>query len=140
MEYTEEQLSAIQKALESSISTDDIIYTSSNKIITKGAQRFVIQGSYAYEIPEIKDPESGIELVPVVLNGTAYLREDTEPDFGKTELLYLYRYPNKPWKTMHLNAGWLYTHELKLSNQEINDKIAEEIEQGHYMSGYRDGR
>lgn len=140
--YTEEQAAIIKNEVEEclclALRQNWVQYFWSDKVIKRGPQKFAIFGDTAREIlnvSEIKDEEAHIQYLPVMVDGK--MLEEC-PEEGSSGLLYLMRMfmsRGKPrsgeWSTVFLNTGWLYTEELKLSNQEILYRLMDEVDAGN---------
>lgn len=141
--YTPEQLAAIDAAIvkanaEQIKTAGWVSYDWSDRLAERGADQFAVFGDTAYHLsipPRIEDPGAAFDYIPVVLDGRMF-RE--YPDEGRVGLLYLLRcarygkklYPENPWQATFLATRWLFTSELELSNEEIAEHIAAEIDAG----------
>lgn len=108
----------------------------SDRIVSRGKQRFAVFGDIAYELLPFESAEekgTRFEYYPVILDGRMFRMD---PDEGRGGMLYILHMtsrrgePTDRWSTSFLQTGWLYVQELELSNEEILENIAEEIQAG----------
>lgn len=140
--YTAEQQAAIDAAVADTANTLDgfLTYTWSDRIVERGAQRFAVFDSVARELLEeseliLEDGKgSRFEYVPLLVDGRMLERV---PDEGRSGIAYLARTTqlrgvpcDGKWNVDYVHTGWLHTHELSLSNQQIGEIIAEEVDRG----------
>lgn len=111
-------------------------YVWSDKTVKRGKQTFAIFGNTAYDVSKMKFnydetcvPGTGKLCVPI--NGK-FLAEF--PDEGKSGIMGMYiisRNGKKIWtEPCFVPCGWLYTEELKLTNNEILQNMIDEIDAG----------
>jgi len=113
-------------------------YEWSDRIVARGFQLFAIFGDLAYDVTKLKFnydetcvPGTGKLCVPV---GGRYLAQF--PDEARSGIMGMYivhdrrKGVNVKSDPTFVPCGWLYTEELKLTNEEINQNIVEDIENG----------
>lgn len=135
--YNQEQQEAIKKALEDTKDTLNgfLSYEWSDQIVERGSQQFAIFGDIARELlsfDEVDDDKGRAEYVPIVVGGRMICRL---PDEGQAGVAYLWRViPDdgtvSEWWVCWPSLGWLWRRELDLASHEIEERIAEEIDQG----------
>ncbi|MDQ2077464.1 hypothetical protein [Marinimicrobium sp. ABcell2] len=145
--YNQEQQKAVEEAVASRKNTLNgfLYFAWSDRIVERGSQQFAIFGSMARELlpfAEVNDEKGRGEYIPLVVEGRMLIRE---PDEGQSGVAYLYRdtpiggEPSQ-WQAIWPSLGWLWTSELEMGNQEISERIAEEIDQGAcHITGGRHG-
>lgn len=109
----------------------------SDRIITRGKQRFAVFGNISYALlPFDRAGEDGTEFEyrPVTIDGKMFRMD---PDEGAGGMLYLMRQTLKKgmpfdceWQSTFLDGGWLHTDELDMTNDQIMDNICEEVDRG----------
>lgn len=123
-----------QEAKEHESSFMDIL--KSERIHDRNGQVFAVFGSHAHEILEAEFSARGRTWVytPAKLDGQVF---QACPDEGQSRILYWCCDRtggdgiNDNWYLTWVNlGGWIYTRELGLSNQEIMDNIADEVDAG----------
>jgi hypothetical protein len=111
-------------------------YQWSDNVIVRGKQTFAIFGDSAYDVSKMKFNYDetcvrGTGKLCVPINGK-YLAQF--PDEGQSGIMgmYIINRKNKNVKSnpTFVPCGWLYTEELKLSNNEIRQNIADDIMRG----------
>lgn len=139
--YNPEQLAAIQRGVDEALaeargSNGFITCEWSNSIVQRGADQFAVFGPTAYKIfpaQTIEEPGMArIEYLPTVVSGRVL---GQWPDEGRGGLLTLMRMTmrrgreieNPAWTTIFVDGGWLHTHELALTNEEVDDILVDEI-------------
>ena len=104
---------------------------SSDRIVRRGPQVFAVFGTVAHELAEWSavDP-NGRKMAarPALVDGQAYLESPEEGRPGVLHFLWSARLGR--WTTSFLHTGWLWTRELDVSNAEIADRIAGEVDRG----------
>jgi hypothetical protein len=117
----------------------------SDAIVQRKGYSYAVFGSCAYQLLHgqastisaplvLLDDESEFHYVPVMVSGKMFR---IDPEEGRGGLLYLMRcvkrrgvVKNGDWMCTDMSTGWLRMEELGLSNQEIMDNIADEIDAG----------
>jgi len=113
-----------------------VAYEWSDSIVTRGKQTFAVFGSLAYDVTKMKfnydetcHPGTGKLCIPIK---GRYLAQF--PDEGQSGIMgmYIINHKGKNTKTepSFVPCGWLYTSELKLTNNEIKQNIIDDIKQG----------
>lgn len=144
MSYTDDQRAAIQSGIEASLaeardSRGFITCVWSDRVVQRGADQFAVFGPSAYRVfpaQTIDEDGTRIEYLPALAEDGRVL--GMWPDEGRGGLLTLMRMtrrrglerPNAEWLTIFTDGGWLYTAELALTNDEINEHLVEEILDG----------
>jgi hypothetical protein len=141
-EYPEDQATAIRKAvLEYRIEemgSGRLDTDWSDRIVQRGQQRFAVFGPTAYKLygfDRVEDEGTIFEYQPVIIGGRMFR---ADPEEGAGGMLYLMRClqrknkanPSPKWMGYLAECGWLRTDELGLSNEEIMENIAAEIDRG----------
>ena len=145
MNYTDEQLRAIQRGVDETLkeaheSRGWITCEWSDCVIQRGQDQFAVYGPTAYKLfpaQTIEEPGMAkIEYVPAIAADGRILA--MWPEEGRGGLMTLMRMvmrrgrdiENPEWLTIFVDGGWLHTEELYKSNREILEQLAEEIEDG----------
>lgn len=111
-------------------------YKWSDRVVVRGKQVFAVFGHIAYDVTKMKfdfdetcHPGMGKICVPI---GGKFL--GSFPDEGKSGIMgmYILHRNGKNIKTnpTFVHCGWLWTEELKLTNNEIKMNIIADIENG----------
>ena len=104
-------------------------------MVTRGNDRFAVFGGIAYQLLPFDFVHEGdvrFDYIPAIVNGRMLYEC---PDEGKSGILYLYRktkngIPGEWFTSFSSAAGWLWTNELELTNEQIEDIIVDEIDSG----------
>lgn len=145
LRYTPEQQAAIDAAVAASAIPDESVdYAWSDRIVQRGVQTFAVFGPTARELLAFTaagDAWMQFEYVPVLVDGRML---ELRPDEGRGGALYLMRRTHlrgaavsDAWTTTYIHTGWLYTSELDMSRDEIEERIADEIDRGENVFTYR---
>lgn len=139
-EYSPEQQAAIAAAVADTKTHSNFVeYTWSDRIVQRGVQTFAVFGTTARELLDFDYAENekrGIrfEYAPMIVDGRML---EQWPDEGRTGIAYLQRMTKNhgepcedAWRVTFMHTGWLRTSELELSNEQIEDIIADEADQG----------
>lgn len=140
--YTPEQQALIDAAIEGTNDTLNgfLSFSWSDRFVQRGNQVFAVfhEDSHyptAHELLPfecVEDELGQTEFIPVVVDGRMIYRE---PDEGRSGAAYLCC-NTKPdgnstgWFVSWPFLGWLKLKELDLSNMEISERIAEDIDRG----------
>ncbi|MDC8446087.1 MAG: hypothetical protein LV471_09215 [Nitrosomonas sp.] len=140
--YTDEQSQAIKLAiagyLKDEIVTGGFIECSwSDQIVDRSQQKFAVFDKWAYELfrdEVLSDSHREFHYLPVIVDGRMFR---IDPEEGRGGLLYLTRCTkrngaeyNGNWHCITISTGYIYTEELTMTNQQIMDNIADEIDAG----------
>ena len=146
--YNAEQQAAIETAIAATADTRGADYEWSTAIVERNGQQFAVLGHIARELlafTEASDEKARFEYVPMLVDGNMLARL---PHEGRSGLAYLMRCTHSQgreverpqWSVVYIETGWLYTRELELSNDEIMDNIAAEVDAGEpRVTGGRPG-
>lgn len=158
-DYTPEQQHALNEAAEQLIiNLSNPKFTSFVDIDRSGVlhrrdnELFAVFGTTAYKLlnTTLSDERAEFEYVPAIING-ALVGEF--PEEGHSGVLHLMRclwrknsdgslkpgYPSK-WSGTYLSGGWLRTEELCMTNADVLQNIADEIDDGAtHLTGGRPG-
>lgn len=110
-------------------------YEWSDRVILRGKQAFAVFGDIAYDVSKqkftLEDQLPGAGKICVPVKGR-YLAEF--PDEGQSGIMGMYiitrKGKNISTGPSFVPCGWLYTKELQLKNDEIQQNIADDIEAG----------
>lgn len=147
IQYSNEQLSVINNLIKNSKNDDVVEYQWSEKIVQRDCQFFAIFGTAANELLRgndqnfdhitLKDQqlEGVAEYIPIIIDGKCF---KMNPDEGSSGIAYLMRVlkrrgkilENPEWITTFIPTVFLWTEELEMTNEEILENIAQEIDHG----------
>ena len=143
--YTPEQLAAIQCGVDETLADAQgshgfITCEWSDRVVQRGADQFALFGPMAYKIfpAQTIDDEGMARLEYLPAFSTDGRVFGMWPDEGRGGLLTLMRMTmrrgreieNPVWTTIFVDGGWLHTHELALTNEEVDDILVKEIMAG----------
>lgn len=137
--YSSKEMKMIEKFKEFvDENIEDVYVEWSEKVIKRGPQTFAIFGCIAFDVSKMKftspecNPGCGKLCVPINGKYLAVL-----PDEGRSGIMGCYVIPDKKNKGKNIlshpcfvSCGWLYTEELNLTNEEIEDNIINDVLQG----------
>lgn len=103
----------------------------SDRIVGRGDQVFAVFGAVARELAEYRTVDAErrpMAARPALVDGQAVAQL---PDEGRDGVLhFLYSHSLGRWTTAFIHTGWLWTRELEMTNEEIVDRISDEIDRG----------
>lgn len=135
--YTTEQQAAIDEAVAQAVSSRGMEYNHAGELAHHGitGEPFAVFGTTAYKLMtgahHDTEVDTIVEFLPVIMNGNLV---GQFPDEGRSGVLHLVRIsrrrgvdrPDAKWHASFNSAGWIYSHELSASNEEILSNIADE--------------
>ena len=146
MPLSDQQQAAAAAASAAAVSDDEATYTWSSRLVQRGSQLFAVFGSQAYELhraARIEDPQSGgvFEYLPLLIDGRTLL-EQSDYSSGIATFMRCVQLRGEPydgaWMVTYLNTGWIRTDELQMTNAQISERIADEIDRGaNHITGIR---
>lgn len=112
-------------------SPDFLALEMSDRIVRRGPQVFAVFGTVARELAEYSTVDAEGRLMaarPAFIDGRAVAQL---PDEGRDGVLhYLYSHRRSCWTTAFIHTGWLWGRELEMTNEEIVNRISDDIDRG----------
>lgn len=136
----------IAEALATAINDNFVSYEKTTTFIAHGEQQFAIFGTMAYELlckrVHSKGTDSIVEYTPAI--DAAGCATAQFPDEGRSGILHVMKFLRLNGKDLidpkisvtYIECGWINESEISLTNAQIADNIANEIDAGAtYITG-----